>query len=63
MPRYSPILVDVVQSQYGYWIVTWSLAPGLRMSVMCCKLGVTQQQAAELTLGSVAATPTPVRWS
>lgn len=63
MPKYDPLVIDVTQSKYGYWIVTYSVAPGLRMSVMCCKLGVTQQEAVQLVLPSVAATPVPARWT
>jgi hypothetical protein len=57
MPDYAPIALDVTMSQYGYWVVTYSIKPGLRMSVMICKIGITQQEATALGLASVAATP------
>jgi hypothetical protein len=35
-------------SGYGYWVVTYSCAPGVDMSVMICDTGITADQAEEL---------------
>lgn len=49
---YTPILVSVRMSDYGYWVVTWSPAPALRMSTMVCKVGISEAEA--ITLAGVA---------
>lgn len=51
--KYEPIPLDVTQSKYGYWVVTISVAPGLRMQVMTCKLGVTPEEATTSGLASL----------
>ncbi len=34
--RYEALLSDVRMSDYGYWVVTYNVAPGVSMSVMVC---------------------------
>lgn len=46
MPAYDPIVTDVTQSKYGYWVVIISVAPGLNLQLMHAKLGVPPLQAA-----------------
>ena len=55
--NYEPITLDVRMSDYGYWVVTYSLAPGLRLAVMVCRLGLTQQEAAAFALPTLSAYP------
>lgn len=45
MTAYRPYVTRVEMSQYGYWIVTVSVAPWLRMQVMVAKLGLTREEA------------------
>jgi hypothetical protein len=54
LAKYDPIPIDVRMSDYGYWVVTLSLAPGLRLSVMICSVGISPERATELALGSYA---------
>ncbi len=46
--RYEPIVLDVYMSDYGYWVAVISVEPGLHLSVMLCKVGITQQEARDL---------------
>lgn len=52
---YEPIVISVEMSQYGYWIVTLSIKPGLRMPVMICRVGITSTQAADFAMATAAA--------
>lgn len=52
---YEPIVISVEMSQYGYWIVTLSIKPGLRMPVMICKVGITTKDAVQLAMTTTAA--------
>lgn len=56
---YDPIVIDVTMSQYGRWVATVSVAPGLRMRVMASRVGSTQQEAADDAIIVVAAMSTP----
>jgi hypothetical protein len=31
----------------GYWVVTWSVAPGLRLPVTCTRVGISRSEAVE----------------
>lgn len=46
--KYDALISEVRMSDYGYWVVTYSVAPCLYLSVMICKIGITSQQAADL---------------
>jgi hypothetical protein len=48
MPKYKSLVKSVRMSQYGYWIVTWSIAPAVDMSIMICKTGISPETAASL---------------
>lgn len=37
LARYDALVSDVRMSDYGYWVVTYSVAPGLSISVMSCE--------------------------
>jgi hypothetical protein len=45
LAKYDALVSDVSMSDYGYWAVTYSVAPGLSMSVTVCKTGITREQA------------------
>jgi hypothetical protein len=58
MPRaYKPVIIDVRMSDYGYWLVKISTAPGRRMSVMIARVGITPDEAARLALATPVTTP------
>jgi len=59
MTVYRPYVTDVVMSQYGYWVVTVSVAPWLRMPVMVARLGLTREEARELVAASYASSGAP----
>lgn len=54
MASYKPIVMSVEMSRYGYWIVTLSVAPGLRMQVMLCQVGITPDRAAADALATLS---------
>lgn len=51
---YEPIPVEVRMGQHGYWIVTVSVTPWQRMSVMLAFQGQTPDQAKEAALTSLS---------
>lgn len=53
-PRVPP---KVRMSDYGYWVVTYSLAPSVALSVMVCHTGISPQQAVSLATTTLAHTP------
>jgi hypothetical protein len=63
MPTYEPLISSIVQSKYGYWIVTISVAPGLNLPVMVCKLGISPSEAGALALCAVPSSPPPARYA
>lgn len=63
MSKYAPLVSDIRQSKYGYWIVTISVAPGLSVSIMIAKLGITPSEAADLALTGRPLLPTPARYA
>lgn len=61
-PKYDALIVDVRMSDYGYWVVKFSVAPGVYLSMMVCQTGVTRDQAVTLAAtGLVAQTGSKVR--
>lgn len=56
-PACEPLIISAEMSQYGYWVVTVSVEPGLRLSIMICRVGITQQQARELACQVTPAYP------
>ena len=57
MPPYRPIIIDVRMSDYGYWVVTISVAPGKRLSTMIALVGITPEQAGEAALSVLGSLP------
>ena len=53
MAKYEPIATSVRMSDYGYWVVTVSVAPDKRIDVMICTQGISPDDAAMLALGQV----------
>ena len=54
--KYDALVKDVRMSDYGYWVVTYSVSPGVDLSVMLCQTGLTPDQAREqaaLALGTM----------
>lgn len=45
--KYDAYVTDIRMSDYGYWVVTYSVAPDLHLSVMVCKTGLSREQVAE----------------
>lgn len=48
--RYEPLATDVTMGRFGYWIVTISVSPWQRMSIMIAAVGVSSEQAKQLAL-------------
>jgi hypothetical protein len=57
MTGYEPILIDTRMSDYGYWIVTFSIAPGKRLSIMIAIVGITRENAAQEALATLSSLP------
>ncbi len=49
MARYEPIVLSCEMGDQGYWLVTWSVAPGLRAAVTACRVGISRSEAIEAT--------------
>jgi hypothetical protein len=43
--RYNAIVKSVRRNSHGYWVVTYSCAPGVDMPVILCDTGITADQA------------------
>lgn len=52
MPSYVPVMLSAEMNAQGYWVVTWSVAPGLRLPVTSCRVGISRSEAVEST-GSI----------
>lgn len=63
MSKYAPLVSNIRQSRFGYWVVTISVAPGLSVSVMIAKLGITPDEAAALALAGRPPLTTPARYA
>lgn len=50
--KYEPLAVDVEMSQYGYWLVSVSVSPWQRMTVMICAVGISPDTARAMALVS-----------
>lgn len=51
---YKPIIVGLRMSDMGYWVVTVSMSPWQRVSVMVCSVGVTRTEAESAALLTIA---------
>jgi hypothetical protein len=45
LAKYDAFVSNVRMSDYGYWVVTYSVAPGVTLSLMMCDNGYTQSEA------------------
>ena len=45
LAKYDALVSDVRMSDYGYWVVTYNVAPGLSMSVMSCNTALDRDSA------------------
>jgi hypothetical protein len=54
---YHPIAVATRMGDYGYWVVTVSVAPGRRIDVTIGSVGITREVAAELAVASLPELP------
>lgn len=50
---YRPIVLGAEINAYGLWVVTLSVAPGLRLPVTCCRLGVSRSEAIAAALAAL----------
>jgi hypothetical protein len=55
--RYKPIVLSAEMNKYGLWVVTWSAAPGFRLSVTCARLGISRSEAVFESSTVLAMTP------
>ena len=51
---YQPTALNTRMSDYGYWVVTVSVTPWQRMSVMLCQTGISPEEAEKLAIGQVS---------
>lgn len=47
--QYQPIPLSSEMNYLGYWVVTWSVRPGLRLPVTACRVGISRSEAVEET--------------
>jgi hypothetical protein len=45
----DPLVLSAEMTDQGYWRVTWSLRPGLRLEVTATKVGISRSDAVEAT--------------
>lgn len=45
----EPIPLSAEMTDQGYWRVTWSIRPGLRLPVTACRVGISRSEAIEDT--------------
>lgn len=48
LAKYDAVEVNTRLSNTGYWVVEYSVAPGLRLSVMIATLGVSEPEVSAL---------------
>ena len=53
-----PVLLSAEINRYGYWVVIWSVRPGLHMPVTCTKVGISRSEAV-FESSTVLGLPTP----
>lgn len=56
LDKYDAIMLRVEMSDYGYWRVTYSVAPGVYLPVTVCENGITSAEAVTRANAVVAAT-------
>lgn len=45
LAKYDALISNVRMSDYGYWVVTYSVAPGLSLSMMVCNTTLSRDSA------------------
>lgn len=55
LAKYDAIIMETRMSQYGYWQVVFSCAPGLYLTSTVCQTGITQTQARSLASDALRA--------
>lgn len=56
LERYSAVMLSVEMNDYGYWVVTYSVAPGVYLPVTVCETGITSTEAVTRASATVTAT-------
>ena len=54
---YSPIVLRVEMTRWGYRSVTISVAPGRQVCVTICRVGISPDEAADAALTMIASMP------
>lgn len=49
---YKPLVSSADVNRYGYWAVTYSVAPAIDLTITVCRLGIDRDQA--LALAAIA---------
>lgn len=47
---YTPVVIGIRMSDYGYWVVDVSVSPGTVMQVMIALQGITSGEASQYAL-------------
>lgn len=55
--RYDPIVLRVDMNRWGYRSVTISTAPGRRVTVMLCRVGISRDEAVSEALVMIDSMP------
>jgi len=58
--KYDPVFLSAEMTDQGYWRVTFSVAPGLRLPVTLTRIGITRSEAIALAQ-SIIPDVTPAR--
>jgi hypothetical protein len=53
LAKYDAFVSSVEMNNYGYWQVTFSVAPGLSLSLTCCQTGIDREQAVDSVTGTL----------
>jgi len=53
--KYKPLPLKARMSDYGYWVVDVSVAPGRVVSVMIAPVGITSEAARDHALSTLSA--------
>jgi hypothetical protein len=55
LAKYDALVSNVRMSDYGYWVVTYSVAPGLSLSMMVCDTTLDKSSAPSSLTGALSA--------
>jgi hypothetical protein len=48
LAKYDALVSSVMMSNYGYWEVTFSVAPAVAMTITVCQTGISTEAAVDL---------------